>query len=156
MQLQKGSYDSQLPNGAIPSTGGTFIFKGNGGADVGPFTGTVTLPNPLLNWTNQGAAATISRAQGLPITWTGGASGTYVIITGGVSSASGAFASFYCYVPQSLGSFTVPAYIMASLPAGSGSVTVENGTNIASFTATGLDYGYGFGYVAATQQSTFQ
>src|SRR5581483_1324722 len=47
-----GAYYSPLAAGAIPSTGGTFTFKGAGGADVGSFTSTVTLTNPLMTWTN--------------------------------------------------------------------------------------------------------
>jgi uncharacterized protein (TIGR03437 family) len=154
--LTKGSYLAQLPAGAIPATGGAFTFTGSGGADIGAFTGTVTLPNPLLAWTNQSAAATVARSQGIAISWTGGAPGTYVIITGGSVGSGGASGTFICFAPQSAGSFTVPSYITASLPAGNGSVTVENGTNITPFTAPGLDYGYGFGYVAASQLSTFQ
>jgi uncharacterized protein (TIGR03437 family) len=153
--LVKGSYQALLPAGAIPSTGGSFVFTGKGGADVGAFTGTVTLPNPILTWTNQSAASTISRGQGLPITWSGGSSNTYVVITGG-SSANGAFGSFFCYAPQSAGSFTVPSYVTGSLPAGTGVVSVENGTTLTPFTAPGLDYGYGFGYVSASVQTTWQ
>ena len=33
---------ANLAAGAIPSTGGAFTFTGSGGADVGPFTSTVT------------------------------------------------------------------------------------------------------------------
>jgi len=154
--LTKGSYLAQLPAGAIPSTGGSFVFTGTGGADVGAFNGTVTLPNPLLSWTNQPAAATINRGQGLAVTWTGGAPNSYVLIIGGSSGAGGANGSFICYVPQSLGSFNVPAYITSALPAGNGQVTVENATSFSTFTAPGLDFGYGFGYVSAAVQSTFQ
>ena len=34
------------------NTGGTFIFRGLGGPDVGAFTSTITLSNPLLAFTN--------------------------------------------------------------------------------------------------------
>jgi uncharacterized protein (TIGR03437 family) len=153
--LTKGSYQAQLPAGAIPATGGSFVFTGKGGADVGAFTGTVTLPNPVLTWTNQNAAATIQRSQGLLVTWTGGSANTYVLITGG-SSANGAFASFLCYAPQGAGGFTVPSYITSALPAGTGVVTVENATTFSTFTASGLDFGYGFGYVSASVQATWQ
>ena len=77
----KGAFYSALPAGAIPSSGGTFTFKGSGGADVGPFTSTLTLSN-LLTWTNQSAAASVVKSQGLHVTWTGGTPGTYVYIPG--------------------------------------------------------------------------
>jgi hypothetical protein len=33
---------------------------------------TTILPNPLWNWANQSAAATVMRSSGLPVTWSGG------------------------------------------------------------------------------------
>ena len=130
---------AQLAAGFIPSSGGAFTFKGTGGANVGSFNATVNFPNPLLNWTNESANATISRAGGATVTWTGGAANTYVEIGGTSSSTStGVSASFYCFAPQAAGQFTVPASILLSMPAGSGTMTVENETPYATFTATGL------------------
>ncbi len=103
----KGEYGGTLSAGAIPSSGGTFTFTGTGGADVGAFTATVTLANPIFNWTNQSAFATIDRTQGLMFTWTGGLPGTYVLISG-TSTASGATAGYTCRVAVEPGQFTVP------------------------------------------------
>jgi hypothetical protein len=150
-----GFYFEQLASGYIPTTGGTFTFKGTGGAAVGAFTATVTFPNPALTWTNQSAAASVTRASGLPVTWTGGASGTYVIIAGSDSATTGAFASFTCIAPLSTGQFTVPSYILTALPAGTGNVTVENSTNYQTFTASGINNGIALGYVATQVASTF-
>jgi hypothetical protein len=55
----------------------------------------------------------------------------------------------------SAGSFTVPSYVLAALPAGMGSVTVENETNFSSFTATGLNNGFAAGFVAVEVNSTY-
>jgi hypothetical protein len=151
-----GIYFAQLAAGAIPSTGGTFTFHGTGGTTapiVGAFTAAVTLSNPLLNWTNSSAAATVTRSQGLGVSWTGGASGTYVVISGSSSatvagqSVSGGYS---CFAPQSAFQFTVPSYVLAILPAGSGNTTVSGFTNYQSFTAPNLDIGTAFG---ATQQT---
>ena len=78
----KGMYSSTLSATAIPQTGGTFTFKGSGGADVGPFTAVVDFSNPLLSWTNPDVATTIDRSQDLKVTWTGGNAGSYVYVTG--------------------------------------------------------------------------
>ena len=86
----KGEYGATLAAG-IPSSGGTFTFTGSGGADVGPFTATVTMSNPLFNWTNQSAAATVDRTQGLTYTWTGGLPGTSRRSLDGVGSDCGLF-----------------------------------------------------------------
>jgi len=84
----------------------------------------------------------------------GGAPGSYVIISG--TSASGSVSGGYtCYAPQSAGTFTVPSYILASLPAGSGTTTVQNSTNLGAFSASGLDFGATLGNVAFTVNSTF-
>jgi uncharacterized protein (TIGR03437 family) len=151
---ETGFYSAQLASGYIPTTGGTFTFKGTGGAAVGAFTATVTFPNPVLTWTNQTAAASVTRASGLPVTWTGGASGTYVIIEGSSSATTGAFASFTCIAPLSAGQFTVPSYILMALPAGTGNVTVENSTNYQTFTASGINNGIVIGYVSTQVSST--
>jgi len=151
-----GESFAQLPTGYIPTTGGTFTFKGTGGANVGPFTASVVFPNPVLNWTNQSAGANITRSSGLPITWSGGTSGTYVSIGGSSSSSSTtATASFTCIAPVSAGQFTVPAYILSALPAGTGSVTVDNNTNYQTFNASGLNYGAAYGIVGVSVNSTF-
>ena len=153
----KGTYEAKLPTNAITSSGGAFTFNGSGGADVGSFKTTVNLPNPLLNWTNQSADATINRSQGVQVNWTGGGPGTYVIIAGGSSDdTTGANGNFTCIANQSALSFTVPAYVTSTLPAGSGSLTVENVASYSTFTATGLDFGIGFGFTGAQINSTYQ
>ncbi|HTC86672.1 MAG TPA: hypothetical protein VK686_00170 [Bryobacteraceae bacterium] len=152
-----GSYEAELPAGAITSSGGAFTYNGAGGADVGSFNTTINLPNPLLNWTNQSADATVNRGQGIPITWTGGASGSYVLITGSSSNeTTGASGSFTCITTQNALSFTVPGYVSSTLPAGSGRLDVENIANYGTFTATGLDIGIAFGFTGAEINSTYQ
>jgi len=143
-----GAYDTQLPTGFVPSTGGSFVFSGTGGRDVGPFTATVSYSNPL-NWTNMNAITSVTRSQGVTVTWTGGAPNSYVLISGGAASAETPStpvlgAGFFCYAAVSAGQFTVPSYILLQMPIGMGSLTVENSTTQAPFSASGLIYGYGF------------
>jgi uncharacterized protein (TIGR03437 family) len=151
-----GSSFAQLSPGFIPSTGGTFTFQGGGGADVGSFIASLTLPTPLLSWTNQTAASTVARSAGLPVMWTGGSSGSFVVISGSsVATASSVFGSFTCIAPVTAGQFTVPSYILSALPAGSGSVTVSNETNYTTFNATGIDLGISIGFVSFQANSTY-
>ena len=135
----KGEYGATLAAGVIPS-GGTFTFTGSGGADVGPFTSTLTISNPNFNWTNPSAAATIDRTQGLLYTWTGGLPGTYVLL-GGTSTGSGVTAGYSCKVAVEAGQFTVPSYILLGLPAGSGGASIQQHDTDSTFSATGLDIG---------------
>ena len=133
----KGENSATLAAGVIPA-GGTFTFNGSGGADVGPFSSTLTIANPNFNWTNPSAAATIDRTQGLLYTWTGGLPGTYVLL-GGTSTGSLATAGYSCKVPVEAGQFTVPSYILLGLPAGSGGASIQQHDTDSTFSATGLD-----------------
>ena len=152
-----GFYTAQL-SGPISSGGGTFTFSGTGGttsgASVGAFKTTLVFPIPLLAWTNQNAAAAITRSAGLSVTWTGGASGTIVTITGS-SVSNGAVGAFTCVAPVGAGQFTVPAYVLSALPAGTGTVAVANNTGYQQFTATGLDIGFAEGYISFGVNSTY-
>ena len=135
----KGNDGATLAAGVIPA-GGTFTFNGSGGADVGPFSSTLTIANPNFNWTNPSAAATIDRTQGLLYTWTGGLPGTYVLL-GGTSTGLGVTAGYYCKAAVEAGQFTVPPYILLGLPAGSGGASIQQHDTDSSFSATGLDIG---------------
>ena len=56
--LGRATILAELTSGYIPPRVEPFTFQGMGGANVGPFTATVTFPNSVLTWTNQSAAAT--------------------------------------------------------------------------------------------------
>jgi hypothetical protein len=151
----KGQYGAILAASGIPSTGGTFTFKGTGGADVGAFTATAIMSNPLFNWTNQSAASTVDRTQGLTVTWTGGLAGTYVLLSG-TSTSSSVTAGFSCRVAVEAGQFTVPAYILLGLPAGSGGTSVQQQDTVSSFSATGLDIAGVTGAIEYSVASTYK
>ncbi|MGD0870615.1 MAG: hypothetical protein ABSB88_13740 [Bryobacteraceae bacterium] len=156
-----GLYFAQLASGAIPTSGGTFTFKGSGGSVspfIGAFTASLTFPNPILTWTNSNNAATVTRSSGLGVSWTGGSSGTYVLISGSSSatvSGQSVSGSYTCIAPQSAGSFTVPSYVLATLPAGSGTTSVSNYTNYQTFKASGLDNGTLFGGTSQSVNTTY-
>jgi hypothetical protein len=149
----KGAFFASLASGAIPASGGTFTFKGSGGADVGSFTSTLTLTSPLISWTNQSAAATIDRTRGLDVTWTGGNPGSYVFITG--TSASGTLVAGYtCVVAAEARQFTVPSYILLGLPAGNGGTQVQNYIS-APLAASGLDISMAIADITFSVTSTY-
>jgi len=151
-----GTYFGQISS--VPSSGGTFAFSGTGGSGsnaVGSFTANVNFPNPIINWTNQSDSASVTRNSGQTYKWTGGASGTYVTMSGS-ASANGVSGSYTCIAPVSAGQFTVPPYILLGLPAGSGTSMLANSTNYTTFTATGLDFGFAIGSVSFSVNSAFK
>lgn len=143
----KGDYFvSPLPSGFL-NGGGTYTFNGSGGADVGKFSVALTFPNPPLVWSNTAADGTITRGSGATFNWSNGASGSYVIISGSSSATNGAFGSFTCIAPVAAGTFTVPAYVLSALPAGTGTASLSDVSSYTTFTATGINSGIGYGSV---------
>jgi hypothetical protein len=155
-----GAYAATLPTGFVPSSGGSFVFTGSGGKDVGPFTATINYSNPIV-WTNMNSISLVNRSQGVTVTWTGGAPNSYVLISGGSSSpetpSTPVFgAGFFCYAPVSAGQFTVPSYILLQMPIGTGSLALENATTSVPFSASGLTYGYGFAAFYSSISPSYQ
>ncbi len=147
VSLSPGAYfpTGTLPTGFIPAAGGTFTFdNGAGGKDVGHFNTSITA-QPALNWTNQASISAVTRTQGVNVTWSGGASGSFVGIAGSSSATVAGkiiSVSFSCVAPVAAGQFTVPANVLLALPAGAGSLSVSNSGNFQTFTASGLDVGF--------------
>ena len=135
--LIQGTSGATLAANQIPPSGGTYTFTGTGGSDVGPFTASVTLTNPLFVWTNESAAATVDRTQPLTLTWTGGNPGTFITLSGGVTK-SGLTIAYSCRILVDPGQFTVPAYILLGVPAGSGSTVMQQQVGL-PFAVTGID-----------------
>ena len=129
---------------------GTYTIAGPGGADIGPFNASVTLPAPL-NWTNRDAVNDINRSQTLTLTWTGGGSDIVTMIGYSYQQVGGTDtspiyegATFVCYQNASAGSFGIPSSILSQLPqavatseTAGGSLVVESygPTNGGPFTA---------------------
>jgi len=148
-----GGVYAALSGTDIPQSGGTFTFTGLGGKDVGTFTATLNL-SPLLNWTNPSAAANIDRSQSLHVTWTGGNAGSYVYITGASGSGGARERIFNCVALADSGKFDVPAYILSAMPAGVGTVQLDNGI-FTPFSADRLDIASASASITYSVSSTF-
>ena len=128
------------------------------GPDVGAFSATLTLPAPI-QWTNRDSFSVLRRSQDLTVTWTGGDSAKEYVVVGATSldMARRVGASITCVARASAGQFTIPAWLLSTLPATSGlfpgtslptgAVTFDTHTIVepARFQAQGIDVGY-FGY----------
>lgn len=143
-----------LPPNVTPdylSPGNYTVDDGNGGTGnggIGVFSANLTIPVMQIAWTGQDAVNNISRSQDLTLTMN--ASGP-VVIEGNSSSAQ-AGAGFYCTAPTGTTSFTVPAWVLSSLPASVqasdfpvaiGYLAVGTAlTSPARFQASGVDAGF--------------
>ena len=154
-KVSAGGFTSYTGPLSVPgsSTGylepGLFTITGAGGADVGAFTGSLTVA-ASLNWTNRTAITDVIRANGQNVTWTGADPAGTVLISGSSSSGTtvdAVGATYTCHANASAGNFTIPSQVLLALPV---SVAVQNlptgamlvGTYGARpFTASGLDVG---------------
>jgi hypothetical protein len=131
---------------------GAFTVTSPGGTDVWASQASINAAAPV-KWTNQTQLVQVNRSQGLTLSWSGGDPQRETVLIQGVSSdiPTHSSASFICAVSPSAGSFTVPPYVLANLPATRstevqpkawlflGSIPL-NGA--ASFAAQGLDAGF--------------
>ncbi|MGC9947929.1 MAG: hypothetical protein ABSF64_16305 [Bryobacteraceae bacterium] len=118
---------------------GNYIVTGPGGAAVNALTGTIDVSSAAASfvWTNestfanQTATPQIFRNTPLNITWTGGDPQGFVDITLIGSTVQNTLPSptnpepgvyVECVAPASAGSFNVPTYVLAALPAGGADV----------------------------------
>ncbi len=96
---------------------GSYTVSVPGGTEVGGISASVTMPQPLT-WTNRDQLTAINRSQGFTASWTGAPQGYQVFVTGGVSDpVNNATGVFYCVAPPGATSFTVPADVLANVPA---------------------------------------
>ncbi len=128
---------------------GTYrIDNGSGGADVGAFSGQLTVPT-ALTWTNEGSIVNVNRSNNLTVTWTGGSSDSTVLIIGFSAITDKSGAAFECLAQGNPGTFTVPSWVLSALPqtltGGLGSFNGLMAIGLTSppvkFNASGLDFG---------------
>jgi uncharacterized protein (TIGR03437 family) len=154
-----GSYEARLGDTSAGNyfDPGVYTITGTGGRDVGSFTTSITVPQPLV-WTNPPVNNTpVVRANGLTVNWTGGDPNGFVNIEGegSILTAPGsntvfAGAQFQCLAPASAGTFVIPPAVLLTLPPqpanpapGSrpvfGFIALSGDTAAATFTAPGTD-----------------
>ncbi len=176
--LGPGYYAAQLGGGAAsdPKSGPLYlsqgsygISNGSGGKDVGGFSFTLSVSQPFT-WTNQAATTTVNRAAGVTLNWTGGDPNGTVDITGSSynfalnSTTNSVGASFNCQAPASAGTFTVPPAVLLALPpsatiagiAVGGNLSIEALSAFQQFSASGLDFGFGFAGQSSDTTVTYQ
>jgi uncharacterized protein (TIGR03437 family) len=160
VQLPAPSYS--LPDGNVIAPGDYTVDNGTGSTAFGPFKAALNLP-PMLTWTNKDALAFADRTQDLIVTWSGGIPDKEFALIVGIASSNQVTAGFLCAEKVSAGQFTIPAWVLSSLPRSTtfdigGGQSVPGGalgvgtaplSSVGRFTAPGLDYAV-FTYEQAT------
>jgi len=125
--LQGGGLPPYYLNSSFKPVAATYTVTGPGGSQVGSFSSSLQVSSAAaaFNWTNSSIAnSPISRSSPLTLTWTGGDSNGFIDITliGSTTQAAveplptDSAELIECFVPASLGTFTVPTYVLQTLP----------------------------------------
>ncbi len=142
-----GAYELEGDNPFL--TPGPYTFTGPGGTNVGAFAANVTVPQ-AFTWTNEASVSTVVESQGQSITWSGADPASTIRISGySLVQSTGASSSFSCRAAAADGQFTIPPFVLLSLPAVTaasnqlvGDLGVDEQAAPVPFTATGLDLGF--------------
>jgi uncharacterized protein (TIGR03437 family) len=149
-----GPLGGLISNNILPNTlylsPGSYTMTGSGGTDVGPFSATFNIPQPLT-WNNRNQLDVVDRTQPLTISWTGGDTGQEIAVVGvGEDLPTNSSAVFKCIALPGASSLTVPPDVLSNLPAtrqnplqSKGIIYLVNlaGTSIQKLNAKGLDQG---------------
>jgi uncharacterized protein (TIGR03437 family) len=107
----------------LPLTNATFLDPGvfslalGGGADITAATASLTVPAPFT-WTNRDQISPVVRTSALTLNWSGGDPNASAFIAGGGADLpTNSTSAFLCIAPAGATSFTVPADILANIPA---------------------------------------
>ncbi len=117
MTLVRGQYQLSLGSGYVDAnvTPGTYAVSGTGGADIPQFTASLSVTGGIA-WTNKHSIASIDRRQPLTVTWIGASVPGYILIGGSVHTI-GENTTLVCVEDSAKGAFTIPAFVLAALPA---------------------------------------
>lgn len=97
---------------------GSYTISGSGGADVGSVSASLTMPSVSNPWSTESAVVNLSRTQDLTISLNPPGNNLALGILGNsVNSSSGQIGIINCAIPVGATSFTIPSYVLASLPA---------------------------------------
>jgi len=133
--ISKGYYadDLAIEPSVFIQPGAYTVANGSGGANVGPFNWSMTLPSPV---TPTNIPASVNRAQNLTLNWTGGAAFPMVSIfaySGLLVTASPSMSSYVyilCNANGSAGTFTIPSAILNLLPTTGYGTLTKAGVNL--------------------------
>jgi uncharacterized protein (TIGR03437 family) len=142
----------------LSNTAPAYDIVAPGGADVGAFRANVTLP-AAPQWTNIAQIGAIQRLAGVTVTWQTDDTADPIMIAGASSDVpTNSSALFLCLASPGDGQFTVPDYVLSSLPPKTGilyvgALPLQSAT---SFVASGLDAGFALPVSGSAKSVSYQ
>lgn len=136
---------------------GAYTSTGTGGADIGSFTAPLTIPAPPT--LTSPANVPVTRANGITLTWSGGAANSIIQIQGNnaTDNSGNIGESFTCFAAASAGTFSIPPSVLLTLPPGNfGGLQLQAYTAYSTFSASGLNHGAIGMYYATPIFTTFK
>jgi uncharacterized protein (TIGR03437 family) len=161
--LEAGQITVQGPNGSkttgsnggqfqmtLSDTGnylspGTYTVNISGASGVAASTASITIPAMPVMTSPAPDTATpvaVTRANGLPVTWSGGSASGLILISGvgATDNTFSAGASFRCLVPAGSGTFTIPPSVLLAMPPTNfAGLTFQPIINAVNWAGSGLD-----------------
>jgi hypothetical protein len=140
-----GQFNTTVSNTGNFLSPGAYTISVPGGADVPAFQASITIPVlPTLTSPPPDAANpfSVTRSNGLTVTWSGGQANAYVQIDVASPTDSNFItgADVLCVAPAGAGTFTVPPSALLALPAGNlGNLAFRTYANPTNFPGSGLN-----------------
>ena len=149
-----GELGGLITNNILPGplylSPGSYNLQGFGGNDIGPFSASFSIPQPLT-WTNRSSLNIVDHTQPLTLSWSGGDGSQAVAILGIAEDLpTNSSAAFVCMAPASASSFTVPPDLLSNFPLTRGDplqskdviyLITMAGSSVNNLNASGLDVG---------------
>jgi uncharacterized protein (TIGR03437 family) len=96
---------------------GELTVRGTGGKEVGPFTTPFSVPAPF-EWVDREQTPVVERNRGVTVHWKGSTSEqTMVILARNIDQITTAFGTCVCTASSAAGRFSIPAALLANIPA---------------------------------------
>jgi uncharacterized protein (TIGR03437 family) len=108
----------------FPLDSGMVVIAGRGGPQAGTFATALPVP---AEFTQLSQMAAIRRSDPLTVEWkSAGSPAAMAIVVSSAGANGGAAGATYCLAPGSAGRFTIPAALLAHLPAGRGDLVLAS------------------------------
>jgi uncharacterized protein (TIGR03437 family) len=143
-----GTYKGTISANGTYLSPGSYTVSAPGGADVPKFSAQITIPTtPTMTSPTPDAPnpTTVTRSNGLTVTWTGGQTNEIIQLEGfnATDNTYNVGADLLCTAPATAGTFTIPPSVLLAMPAGNfGGLIFRSFVAPVSLTGTGLSVAF--------------